>query len=282
MGTWNAGLFSNDTTCDVKDTYIECLKQQLSNEEAYRKTYEEYEELIGTDEEPLFWYALADTQWNAGRLMPEVKDKALECIQNKGGLDFWEERPKGALKWQKTMQKLNKKIESPMPPEKKFPKPIVFKTNPWNIGDVYAYQFHSKQATELGLSGKYILIQKLADIEYFENTIYSVVQVFDRVFDSMPNLAMIEGVRILPLVDAAEVCGTSDNLADINPSLEWYMKAIVNYYKIREYPRKYMTFIGNITISEINCQWNSCTEFYWDELEDRLVDYYLSWQNVIY
>lgn len=282
MGTWNAGLFSNDTTCDVKDTYIECLKQQLSNEEAYRKTYEEYEELIGTDEEPLFWYALADTQWNAGRLMPEVKDKALECIQNKGGLDFWEERPKGALKWQKTMQKLKEKIESPMPPEKKFPKPIVFKINPWNIGDVYAYQFHSKQATELGLSGKYILIQKLADIEYFENTIYSVVQVFDRVFDSMPNLAMIEGVRILPLVDAAEVCGTSDNLADINPSLEWYMKAIVNYYKIREYPRKYMTFIGNITISEINCQWNSCTEFYWDELEDRLVDYYLSWQNVIY
>lgn len=179
MGTWNAGLFSNDTTCDVKDTYIECLKQQLSNEEAYRKTYEEYEELIGTDEEPLFWYALADTQWNAGRLMPEVKDKALECIQNKGGLDFWEERPKGALKWQKTMQKLKEKIESPMPPEKKFPKPIVFKTNPWNIGDVYAYQFHSKQATELGLSGKYILIQKLADIEYFENTIYSVVQVFD-------------------------------------------------------------------------------------------------------
>lgn len=282
MGTWNAGLFSNDTTCDVKDTYIECLKQQLSNEEAYRKTYEEYEELIGTDEEPLFWYALADTQWNAGRLMPEVKDKALECIQNKGGLDFWEERPKGALKWQKTMQKLKEKIESPMPPEKRFPKPIVFKTNPWNIGDVYAYQFHSKQATELGLSGKYILIQKLADIEYFENTIYSVVQVFDRVFDSMPNLAMIEGVRILPLVDAAEVCGTSDNLADINSSLEWYMKAIMNYYKIREYPKKYMTFIGNITISEINCQWNSCTEFYWDELEDRLVGYYLSWRNVIY
>lgn len=98
----------------------------------------------------------------------------------------------------------------------------------------------------------------------------------------MPNLAMIEGVRILPLVDAAEVCGTSDNLADINSSLEWYMKAIMNYYKIREYPRKYMTFIGNITISEINCQWNSCTEFYWDELEDRLVGYYLSWRNVIY
>lgn len=36
MGTWNARLFSNDTTYDVKDTYMEFLKQQLSDEEGVR------------------------------------------------------------------------------------------------------------------------------------------------------------------------------------------------------------------------------------------------------
>ena len=91
MGTWNAGLFSNDTTCDVKDTYMDLLKKQFSNQEAYQKTYDEYEELIGTDEEPLFWYALADTQWNVGRLMPEVKAIALKYIEKKGGIDLWED-----------------------------------------------------------------------------------------------------------------------------------------------------------------------------------------------
>lgn len=279
MGTWNAGLFSNDTTCDVKDTYIECLKQQLSNKEAYQKTYDEYKELIGTDEEPLFWYALADSQWNVGRLMPSVRDKALSFIQNKGGLDFWRERSNGTSKWKKILQKLKDKLESPMPPEKRIPKPITFKTNPWDIGDVYAYRFHSKEATERGLSGKYILIQKLADIEYYENTIYSVIQVFNRVFDSIPNLAMIKDIRPLPLIDSP---GISDHLKDFNLSLEWYMKAIMNYYKIREYPKKHMTFIGNINVPEIHCQWNSCTEFYWDELEDYIVDYYLSWKGVEY
>ena len=29
------------------------------------------------EEEPLFWYVLADTQWNYDRLQPEVKEKAL-------------------------------------------------------------------------------------------------------------------------------------------------------------------------------------------------------------
>ena len=86
MGTWNRKLFSNDATCDIRDTYIEFLKKQLTNEEAYKKTYTEFSELFGTDEEPLFWYAMADTQWQLGRLTPEVKEKALSWISRKGGL----------------------------------------------------------------------------------------------------------------------------------------------------------------------------------------------------
>ena len=283
MGTWNAGLFSNDTTCDVKDTYIECLKQQLSNEEAYRKTYEEYMELMGTDEEPLFWYALADTQWNAGRLMPEVKDKALECIQNKGGLDFWEERPKGALKWQKTMQKLKEKIESPMPPEKRFPKPIVFKTNPWDVGDIYAYRFHTDKAMEHGLFGKYILFQKLGNVEYYDGKLYSVIQVLDKVFDVLPSLDMTDGIRVLPLVYP------NDN-DDVNkkdrylPSFECYLTATMLYEKKIHYPKNDLFFIGNRNIPESEYEINCFSDAYWERngMEEWLVGYYLSWQNVIY
>ena len=29
------------------------------------------------EEEPSFWFALADTQWKYGRLLPEVKEKAI-------------------------------------------------------------------------------------------------------------------------------------------------------------------------------------------------------------
>ena len=60
MGTWSTKLYGNDTTSDVRDTYIEYLRKTANDEDAYRKTCDEYNELIGTDEEALFWFALAD------------------------------------------------------------------------------------------------------------------------------------------------------------------------------------------------------------------------------
>lgn len=280
MGTWNAGLYANDTTCDVKDTYIQFLKQQLNDEEAYRKTYEEYKELMDTDEEPLFWYALADTQWNVGRLMPKVRDTALDFIRKKGGVSIWAESHSDVSKWENTLQKLKEKIESPMPARKRFSKLIEFERNPWNVGDVYAYQFHTKKSADHGLEGKYILFQKIGNVEYYENIVFSVIQVFDRVFDFIPSLDMLEGIRILPLVYPRSPRDTANYI----PSFEWYMKATMIYEKRAHYPKKHLTFVGNINIPEVNYAGNDFTDFFWDKdkMEDWLVEYYLSWENIEY
>ena len=139
MGTWGTGLYSNDTTSDVKDIYIDLLKRQKDNETAYAETKEMLADVFGTEEEPLFWYALADTQWNIGRLMPEVKEKALMFINNKGGRDIWEGNLKNISKWENNLKNLEEKLNTPQPPEKTFPKAKDFVSNPWNIGDVYAY-----------------------------------------------------------------------------------------------------------------------------------------------
>ena len=80
MGMWNAKLYGNDTTSDVRAVYIDYLKKGISNDDAYKKTYEEFRELLGTDEEGLFWLALADTQSSLGRLMHDVKEKALTTV----------------------------------------------------------------------------------------------------------------------------------------------------------------------------------------------------------
>ena len=150
MGFWGPGLYSNDTTMDVRDTYKGFLGDQLSSEEAHEKTLEQYQELIGSDEEPLFWFAFAETHWRVGRLLPEVKDKALNWIERGGGLDLWEENPKGKIGWQGTLLKLKEKLESPMPRERKFPK---IDLNPWSMHDVYAYQLHGEHAEKRGLEG---------------------------------------------------------------------------------------------------------------------------------
>ncbi len=76
MGAWGSSLYANDVICDVRDTCIKFLQNQLGNIEVYNLTMETFKEYIDDEDEPLLWYALADTQWNMGRLMPKVKEKA--------------------------------------------------------------------------------------------------------------------------------------------------------------------------------------------------------------
>ena len=281
MGTWNAGLFSNDTTLDVKDTYMKCLEQQLSNEEAYKKTYEEYEELIGTDEEPLFWYALADTQWNVGRLMPAVKEIALNLIAEKGGVSLWEDTPKKILKWENTLHKLKEKLESPMPPEKIIKKPIEFVTNPWNVGDVYAYQFLEPIAEEKGVYGKYIMFQKIGDIVSYEQKQFSIIQVYDKIFDEIPSLEELVNVRILPLIMPPRINGSPEKY--IYP-IEEFTKAIMVYYKRLDYPKKNFTYVGTQEIIAKEYTYNYHNEFLWGKrrMEDWLIKFHSSWQGIEY
>ena len=54
MGAWGATLYANDTACDVRDTYLGFLREQLSNDEAYQNVLNEFRDYAGSDEEPLF------------------------------------------------------------------------------------------------------------------------------------------------------------------------------------------------------------------------------------
>jgi hypothetical protein len=273
MGVWGSGLYANDCSCDVRDSYIEYLREQLSNEEAYKKTMENNSEYIGNEDEPFFWYALADTQWEKGRLMPEVKEKALAWIEAGGGLELWEESANGGTGWKKTLQKLKLKLESPTPKEKKIRKTVAFETNPWNINDIYAYQFHGPDSKESGLWGKYIFLQKIDEDEYYDKKVYLRIQVFDRLFTKLPSLADLNGIRLLPL----EPYPIQDRF--LGSCIE--MSSIMVAYKKSDYPDKYLTFIGNKMGLANN--WRQRGSYCsWGIIEDCLCTYYRDWQNIEY
>lgn len=89
MGAWGARLYENDTALDIKDRFADLRKgktvQQITNE-----LIEEYTcELDDVFCAPVFWFALADTQWNLGRLLPEVKEQALAWLDKGGDLAVW-------------------------------------------------------------------------------------------------------------------------------------------------------------------------------------------------
>ena len=248
MGAWGTGLYDDDMTCDVRDTYMDFLREQYSNEEAYKKILEIY----GDDDEnyePLFWFALAETQWRVGRLTPEVKEKALEWIEKKGAAGLWEGTKAGVEPWLKTLDKLKETLNSPMRSEKKIRKPPVIDQNPWNLGDVYAYQFHTEKSKKYGTFGKYVVLQKMGegkdDFHSVKDDISKSptimrIHIFDKLFDNMPKIEDINGVRLLPITRPHE-------------NYNLLMNILIEPYKKKDYPAEHLFYLGNapIPISKI-------------------------------
>ena len=178
MGVWGVGIYQNDIALDVCDTFKEQYNDGKSSQEITEKLISEYSVLFGDDdEEPLFWFALADTQWKFGVLLPEVKEKAL----------YWIEKDRGVLRFQmigkpsktqraRKLDELRDRLNSPQPPVKKVKKKRIYKCQ-WNIGDVFAYKLESDLAKERGLYGRYFLIQKVDEGTWYPGHIVPIVYV---------------------------------------------------------------------------------------------------------
>lgn len=272
MGFWGSGLYANDTTCDVRDSYLKLLQEEFCNEKAYKTIIEEYKDLIGDDDEPLFWYALAETQWRLGRLLPEVKEKALDWIEKNGGLEGWEESKNGGIGWKKTLQSLKKKLNSPMTSEKKIRKPQEINRNLWNINDVYAYKFHRGIELKHDMDNKYILIQKIGEgIDKSSGKTTMRIQVFDRVFDYLPTLNDVGDIRILPLDFPTRVNMKDDPI---------WMSALIHRDRKSDYPEKCLTFVGNKQGPPNNRIVNRNVT--WCDIDRWLSNFYRLWQGIEY
>ena len=270
MGFWGSGLYGNDSSCDVRDGYLDFLKEGLSNEEAYEKTIEKFHDYLGDQDEPLLWFALAETQWRMGRLQPDVKEKALAWIEKGGCLELWEDEPKGAEAWTKTLQNLKDKLNQQPPKEKKIRKPPPIDNNPWNLHDVYAYQFHGIMANNRGLSGKYILLQKIGEGEYKQEGLCMWIHVFDRVFDELPSISEVKELRLLPL--------TTPRVSAIGHAIT--MNKCIYMDKKIHYPKKQLTFLGNYPCAL--CKKDEGWTLNWASIDYYLIGFYFVWQGLTY
>ena len=280
MGYWGAGLYANDTGADVRDAYMKELQDGLDDETSWEKVQEKFGEYIGTDEEPLFWYAAADTQWRLGRLRPEVKAKAMEWLERQGGLELWTESASKGKGWIKTMQQLRQRLERPMPKGKKVTKPKEINQDPWKLHDVYAYQFHTEESKENGTFGKYILLQKIGvgDRSRYGDDYGMVVQIFEKLFDELPMIDDIFKYRILPTVRPDRISSSVRS----GKKMEYAIRtnALLLAHSTRGYPRKWLTFLGRIKGPQ-NSMDNHQILMWWD-LENAFCEYYNLWKNEQY
>ena len=278
MGAWGTGLYSNDSAEDIRDAYIKLLEEQFTNEQAYNKLTEMFQEYLKSDEEYIFWYSLSDTQWRLGRLMPNVKKEALEWIDKSGGLELWTESNNSEKGWISTLEKLKTRLNSQMPPEKIIKKPKEFIRNPWNLGDVYAYELKSEESVEVGISGKYIIIQKIMDEEWYDDYMVSRVQVFDKIFETLPEIKDLQNLRILPFSNPKRY---TEDFKGFQEDVS--MNIAMLRYKIRDYKEKEYIYIGNQEPKNIYpITHQNISYCYWSSLDEMFSIFYEDWKNYDY
>lgn len=276
MGFWGTALYENDCTCDVRDTYLEYICEN-GNTITLQDVSLVFRDYINTDEEALLWYAIADTQWHLGNLLPEIKDKAVFWLQNRGGMERWKENADMIVEWQRTLDDLSMELQLP-PPNQKENHCVNFQYNPGIVGDVFAYQFHTALAKKMGYYGKYILFQKVGDVENSRGIMCPHFLCMDELFDELPSIVCCSEMKVLPF-DVPDRFMPNGKNAEF-PRLN--MSAILDLYKKKNNPSKYMHYIGNFSIHSMVKLISTGAEFGWDCIEDTLVYYHSEWSNYTY
>src|SRR5262245_4761354 len=101
MGAWGVGIFDDDVACDVRLALYDLLRAGQSPTEATDAVLADLADMLADEEDgPVALLALAAAQWEAGRLDPRIKRRALKIIAQ--GVDF---------RWQDSAQREQRRAE---------------------------------------------------------------------------------------------------------------------------------------------------------------------------
>ena len=285
MGTWGTSLYDNDISCDIRGDYIDKLRRGMSNEVATKELIEQNSD---TEEDPedeaLFWFALADSQWNYGRLLSEVKEKALFFLEKEEEWERWKEAGKEKHSaWLKTMSALKEKLNSPLPKEKKISRYRLYQCS-WKLGDVFAYQFSSEYSKEKNLYGKYVVFRKISEDTWWPGHIVPVVQVYKWISEMVPRIDEVKTKELLIMNFLPE---TLVYKPDIEP--QYFIKLLTTSKKM--IPESNLTFLGNLPGNDFvdfkgphyltdyrGVGWDG--KGYNHSFEKYIIDRYLAWCSV--
>ena len=210
MGAWGVGLYQDDVTCDIKEEYLDRLRLGFTNMEATIDVINSNMDYIADEEDgPLFWFALAETQWKYGRLLPEVKEEALKCIDSGTDLERWKDNKKMYEKRKLVLESLALKLNSPQPPEKKVSKLVIKKAN-WEVGDVLLYKICDRNSEgkrifkESKWHNKYILLRVLEIADFNKGSLHreysdemDIVGIYNWVGDQEPDPGILDRLELL-------------------------------------------------------------------------------------
>jgi len=189
VGAWGPGIFSDDTTADIRSDYRELLEDHVPDEEARRRVLDQWTHLVGSDEEHLLWLALAGAQWQVGRLDDDVKARAIRVIDAGAGLELWAEvGPKALAQRRSALAKFRAQLSGPEPARKTLRRPWRHATD-LVPGQVLVFRAANDQAALL----------RVARVDEHRIGVAPIVEWLDWSGDTVPSERKIRRMR--PRID---------------------------------------------------------------------------------
>jgi hypothetical protein len=186
MGVWGTGIFEDDTACDVRGHYTDCLGEGRTGPKATRWILNEYQELLADPGEAgVVWLALAAVQWKHGRLEAETLERALQVIDSGSDLDRWEAGSEDLTARKAVLEKLREQIMTPQPAEKKVARRVPAECH-LKRGDLLVYRL---------VSGARIIF-RVIDRHLDQGGTYPVCEILDWTRSDVPVKADLKEVRI--------------------------------------------------------------------------------------
>ena len=270
MGAWGTGLYQDDTTCDVKEEYLNLLKIGTEPEEAMEEMIINWEDCIEDVEEgPLFWFALAETQWRYGLLDEKVKEIALQYIEEGIDLERWEEDQKLYTKRKAELEKLKEKLESEQPKGKKIPKLHLIKRI-FNTGDIILYQIQNEELKEHRWYKKYVLIKIVGlyksgiGIEPIEKYHHEtdVMSVYNWIGDNKPDIKILNNLHIINITEPMNFFDNDER--DLTTGLNPFSKMKIKKYGLEVIGNTKKDTYSDKEVKEKFLYWHSLNSYTFD------------------
>jgi hypothetical protein len=193
MGAWGTAIFSDDTACDIRDEWRDAILEGLGAEEATARLIASFDGWLNENaSRRLFWMALAAAQMETGRLLPDVRDRALKIIDSGGDIDRWHEDGDESLAKQRArvLERLAAKLRGPQPKPKRLRRPVALLV-PLDVGDVVLVRARDDEERN-------VLVLVVAQHRETRNEIDPVVVPLDWIGERLPTIAQLSRLALLP------------------------------------------------------------------------------------
>ena len=274
MGAWGPRLYQNDIAEEVRDYYKDQLHRGKTGKEITQELIAQNEYTISDpDDAPVFWFALADTQWNLGRLEDFVREQALHHIRDGHDVKRWAaEDLRGAKTRAKTLEELQQKLLSPQPAEKRMSQYKLYRCE-WKIGDVYAYQLVGDYAKENGMFGKFLYFIKVDEAVWHPGHIVPVVYFYWITGDKLLSLEELKNVDYIPQFFIPEVYKKDPKRQRL------YLVELLSTSS-RVIPNKQLTFIRNLRkVKRVDNEEPNSYKVSWKDFERYIINNFKTWNE---